>query len=78
MKKNGFSDQIVFDLRTTEQKSIGRELISTFSFKKQFEVFEDKPQIIACDEVKTDIVRDADDEISWYPNSAVYDLIKQE
>ena len=47
MFKEDFTEQIVFDLRTDQQKSLQEQLKSRNAFKKNFDIWEDKPHIIS-------------------------------
>ena len=51
MFDDSFTDQVVFDLRTPVQRAIQSEFKSDRTFKKELDIWEDKPQIIASEEV---------------------------
>ena len=70
MLKDNSTKQVVFDLRSAVQKALQKEFQSETSFKKDLDVWEDKPRIIASEDVK-EKSRDK-------PNSVVQLLAPQE
>ena len=53
MTSKSFSEQIAFDLRDVKMKALMQEFKSVNSLKKELDVWEDKPIIIAQEQVET-------------------------
>ena len=52
MKSKSFSEQVAFDLRDSKIKALMQEFKSVNSLKKELDVWEDKPIIIAQEQVE--------------------------
>ena len=54
MKKEDFAESLVFDFRSPKEKKVRKHFARNF-FKSHFEVCEERPQIIASDQISTEM-----------------------
>ena len=72
-----FREIVVFDLRTEEEVKVRQQFPGREFFKTDLDICEEKPKVIASEEVQSDVIVDQSDHPVWKPNSIVYNLPKQ-
>ena len=65
MKQEDFTETLVLDMRTSEERKVAKEFINPSYFKPHVDVCDEKPQIIASEEVRTDAMYDDNQRPVW-------------